>query len=582
MHAQGINSPTFTPVPLEGSLTLPQLLDRQFTQSPNHTAYIYDAPDGMIVSISFAQYIGTVYAACRRVLHDTVPHTPVVVSGTGIVIGIFAAADSISYCMMVAAIMRAGLVPFNISPRNSAAGVADLLKKTDAIAVYVSADLKGILADALEIYGKPLPTFDALSFAELQNDFKEEPAELSEPLPVLPAVVDMNSLALILHSSGSTSTVSKPIREDLTILYLSRSHLITGGCNPDVSHQALLQCASDPLSGPVDLCGQILGCHTMPNFHGMGLALGSWHFATGLILAVLRPTTPPIPITPKNALSGILATKPHMVMCSPAAIESWSKDPVGVKAMQALKALAYSGAPLTKRVGDTLVASGVVLCSNYASMETGLLVPFFASHGKDWEYFSMRKEAGAVRVPEEDGSGLYTHTYLGSPSHAMIRTNVEVGGQPGCHVSDLLEQHPDNPDLQRLYARKDELIAFSTGAKMNPVPIEAQINANLLVDAAVVFGVGKPHPGVLIQVKPEFQADFLGDGKKSGVCDTLWVSVEAANKTSPIHFQISRKMVLLADPRKPFALTSKSQPRRRVVFDDYEDEIRAAYLEGTS
>ncbi|KAF8209428.1 hypothetical protein K438DRAFT_2012211 [Mycena galopus ATCC 62051] len=577
MHAQGINSPTFTPVPLDGSITLPQLLDRQFRQSPNHTAYIYDAPDGTIVSISFAQYIGTVYAACRRVLRDTLPHTPVIVSGTGIVIGIFAAADSISYCMMVAAVMRAGLVPFNISPRNSAAGVADLLTKTDAVAVYVSADLKGILANALEIYGKPLPTFDALSFAELQNDFKEEPSELSEPLSVLPAVVDINSLAVILHSSGSTSTFSKPICTDLTILYLSRLHLISGGCNPDVSHQALLQLASEPSCGPVDHCGQIIGCHTMPNFHAAGLALGSWPFTTGLIIAVLRPTIPPILTTPKNALAGILATKPHLVLCSPAVIENWSANPVGVKAMQSLKALAYMGAPMNKRVGDTLVASGVVLCSTYGSMETGMLVPFFASHGTDWEYFSMRKEVGAVRVPEEDGSGLYRHTYLGSPSHVMTHTNAEVGGQPGCQVSDLLEQHPDNPDLQRLYARKDELIAFSTGAKMNPVPIGSAFSLDIL--AILVFGVGKPHSGVLIQVKPEFQADLLNDGKRTKVFDALWASVDAANKTSPTHFQISTKMVLLADPRKPFALTSKAQPRRLVVFDDYEDEIRTAYSE---
>jgi len=293
---------------------------------------------------------------------------------------------------------------------------------------------------------------------------------------------------------------------------------------------------------------------------------------------VLRPTIPPLPTTPQNALAGILATKPQLVMCTPAAIESWSADPVGVTAMQALKALAYGGAPLNKSVGDTLVANGVVLCPFYASLETGLLVPFFASQGKDWEYFSMRKETNAVRVPETDGSGLYTHIYLGCASHSMVHTNVEVEGRPGCHVSDLLEQHPDNPDLQRLYARKDGLITFSTGYKMNPVPVEAVINGNALVDAAVVFGIGRPQPGVLVQLKPEFQADLSDDGKTFKMCDALWVSVDAANKTSPTHFQISRKMVLLADPRKPFALTSKSQPRRRVIFDDYEDEIHAAYL----
>jgi hypothetical protein len=90
MHAQGIDSSTFTAAPLDGSLTIPQLLDRQFELSPHHTAYIYDAPDGEIISISFAQYIQTVYIACRRILRETVPYQ-LVTDGQATVVGIFAA-----------------------------------------------------------------------------------------------------------------------------------------------------------------------------------------------------------------------------------------------------------------------------------------------------------------------------------------------------------------------------------------------------------------------------------------------------------------------------------------------------------
>jgi hypothetical protein len=37
-------------------------------------------------------------------------------------------------------------------------------------------------------------------------------------------------------------------------------------------------------------------------------------------------------------------------------------------------------------------------------------------------------------------------------------------------------------------------------------------------------------------------------------------------------------MILLADPAMPFALTSKLQPRRRVVFELYQEAISAASL----
>ncbi|KAJ7805489.1 hypothetical protein B0H14DRAFT_2611306 [Mycena olivaceomarginata] len=87
-------------------------------------AYLCDVPGGEIISISFAQYICTVYAACHRILCDTVPRTPIA-DGQHPVIGIFAATG-----MMVAATMHASLVPVCISPHNVAAGIADLLKKT--------------------------------------------------------------------------------------------------------------------------------------------------------------------------------------------------------------------------------------------------------------------------------------------------------------------------------------------------------------------------------------------------------------------------------------------------------------------
>ncbi|KAJ7622726.1 hypothetical protein DFH06DRAFT_1447238 [Mycena polygramma] len=188
MHPQGVNSATFSAAPLDGSLTFPQLLDRQLAQSPRHIAYIYDAPDGKITRISFAQYIGTVYAATGQILRD------IPTRREGTVVGILTVADTISYCMMVAAIMRAGLIPFCISPRNAAAGVANLLQRIGAAALYVSPDLKPILADALKIYGKPLSVFEALTFEGLQ----EALVESSESLPALSAV-PADSTGIILH-----------------------------------------------------------------------------------------------------------------------------------------------------------------------------------------------------------------------------------------------------------------------------------------------------------------------------------------------------------------------------------------------
>ncbi|KAJ7142110.1 hypothetical protein C8R43DRAFT_1200065 [Mycena crocata] len=543
MHPQGVNSPTFSAAPLDGSLMLPQILDLQLKQSPNHTAYIYDDAQGKLVRIKFSQYIGAVHAAARHILQDTTAYHR---QGTT-VIGIFAETDTLSYCMMSAAIMRAGLVPFCISPRNAAESLADLLEKINPAVVYVSAHrhFKAVLSNALAIAGKDLPALQALGFEQfLGSTF--------EPLPPMPTAA-MDNIGYIIHSSGSTSISSKPI-------YLS--------------HKMLLQYASVPWSGAQDFCGLFFASQNLPNFHGAGFLMATWPFSSGLIIGVLRPAAPPIPPTPKNALNAIIATKPDLVMSTPAAIEIWSEDPAGLKAMQSLKCLTYMGAQLNKKVGEALVASGVVVCSTYGSMETSLVTPFLECHGKDWDYFSVRKDFNPVRVPEDDGSKFYTHTYLVGPSHVTAYTNDEIDGKPGCSISDLLEQHPTKPDLHRVYGRKDEMVIFSSGAKMNPVAIEAQINRNHFVDSALVFGQGRTHPGLIVQLKPEFQ----GNEENSEILDAIWASVEEGNKESPTHFQIQKKMILLADPQKPFALTSKFQPRRRVIFDDYREEIRATYL----
>ncbi|KAJ7142097.1 hypothetical protein C8R43DRAFT_954442 [Mycena crocata] len=464
MHPQGINSPTFSATPLDGSLTVPQILDLQLKQSPDHTAYIYDDAQGEIVHVKFSQYIGAVHAAATRILCDMAAYR-----GQGAtVIGIFADTDTLSYCEVSLILCLSGvsdlrdhlgLVPFCISPRNAAPGLANLLEKTNPTVVYVSphGTLKDVLSEALAIATKELPVFQALSFEQFRG-------ETCEPLPPI-STAPMDSTALILHSSGSTSVFSRPIY---------------------FPHKLLLQYASVPWSGAEDFCGMA---------HSEERAVRYF-----------------------TCLKAIIATKPDFVMSTPASIEVWSEDPIGLKVMQSLKYLSYLGAQLNKRVGDALVAQGVVLCSSYGSMETGLVTPFLNCYGKDWDYFSVRQDFNPVRVPEDDGSKLYTHTYLVSPSYVTCYINSEIDGRPGCSVSDLLEQHPEKPELHRVYGRKDDIIIFSSGAKMNPVPTEAQINRNRFVDSALVFGRGRTHPGLIVQLKPEFQAENLS----TEILDAIW------------------------------------------------------------
>ncbi|KAJ7612077.1 hypothetical protein FB45DRAFT_1065470 [Roridomyces roridus] len=493
MHPQGIDSPTFTPGPVDGTLTIPQLIELQLEQSPDHPAFIYDDPNGDIVSVTFTQYIRTVHAAARRFLRDNAPKG---IDGKPTVVGLLVNTDSLSFFSMCAGLMRAGMLPFNISPQNSASSLAHLLKETNTAAIYVTSDLRPLVSEALGIHGGSLPVFDSFTFESMQGELD---AVATESLPPTPDVLD--STAVIIHSSGSTSTLSQPI-------YLT--------------HRLLLQYAISPIYGHEDRCGQVFGAHTLPIFHATGVFLLSLPFTVGITIAVPRRTVPHTHPTAEDATKAMLATKPDLVLATPAFIERWSEDPTAIQVLRSLKGLQYGGASLSKHVGDALFAQGVALCCGYGSMETGIISPFFESHGKDWEYISIREGIDVVALPEDDEPGLYTHAYLVGPQFETTLTNVEIDGRRGYVISDLLERHPENPLLHRVRGRKDDLIPFSSGFKMNPVPVEAQINRNPFVENCVVFGNLMSNPGIIVQLRPEFLPDLVDDEKKAKILESIW------------------------------------------------------------
>ncbi|KAJ7270500.1 hypothetical protein C8J57DRAFT_1321934, partial [Mycena rebaudengoi] len=86
-----------------------------------------------------------------------------------------------------------------------------------------------------------------------------------------------------------------------------------------------------------------------------------------MIIAVLRPTSPPTVATPENTLNGIVATKPDIIFSTPALIEIWSRSAIGLSAMQSAHRVVYAGATLDKSTEERLFLQGVGLCSAYGS-----------------------------------------------------------------------------------------------------------------------------------------------------------------------------------------------------------------------
>lgn len=112
--------------------------------------------------------------------------------------------DTVTYYTMVVGIVRAGHIAFPISPRNSPAAIAHLLKMANVKHLIVGQEKNfQLLAEAslalLQGNRPPrmhlMPKFEDIYLPNSEKDFV--PLSFKKP--------DLNETAIILHSSGSTA-----------------------------------------------------------------------------------------------------------------------------------------------------------------------------------------------------------------------------------------------------------------------------------------------------------------------------------------------------------------------------------------
>lgn len=86
----------------------------------------------------------------------------------------------------------------------------------------------------------------------------------------------------------------------------------------------------------MDLCGEIMSCHAMPVFHGMGVlqialvvsVTYSEHFlsnslqpSAGVVMAVFKPAFPAVLPNPQNILEGMIASNCSIGAAAPTFLE---------------------------------------------------------------------------------------------------------------------------------------------------------------------------------------------------------------------------------------------------------------------
>ena len=200
--------------PLDGSLTVPELYDWHYEHNPRFPVFQYLNDDRVPVKITYSEVVPAVHGAGRLVSsyidrNETPQPVVAILSSVGkpfIAIYRFFGAnytysiDTVSYFCAVLGLLRADIPLFPLSPRNSPAAIAHLLKQVNVTHILIGNEpsLLRMLQDVLKIApelnirlcGMPL-------YNEMFVDLKDTTFKM---LPGLS--VEREKTVLYVHSSG--------------------------------------------------------------------------------------------------------------------------------------------------------------------------------------------------------------------------------------------------------------------------------------------------------------------------------------------------------------------------------------------
>ncbi|KAK7461264.1 hypothetical protein VKT23_008439 [Stygiomarasmius scandens] len=564
---QGLHSKTWTPPPLDGSLTIVELFEWNANHSPDHPYYTYyhDGQKRIVCNAEIWRAMKRVARLeCVKYLKDY--HSRYEAQegerpkDRGPTIGILASADTISYNILMLSLARLGYVPFPISTRNSPAAVAQLISEMHVIQVFVSPDnaMQNLISRTNEILGadRAVQRLSMVQFHQVSDAGYEFGYEFEDNLDVFFPKPQLDRIFCVFHSSGSSS-FPKPI---------------------SFYNHMFLRLAMIPYYGDLDLSDLILAIHTAPVFHAMGLATLAWPPVTGLIMGVFPPQSPPMLPTSENFLRGIVETKADIIMCVPSFIEAWFQDPASIDILkyQNIRSIVYAGAPLNKQVGEELIKMGIALFPSYGSTETGTVSKFLPAELPTldkWEYFQISPHMD-VRMQPWSKDGVFEIVCVQTSYYVPNVINYENNGEIGYRTGDLVQQHPSDSNSFRIFGRADDQIVLVTGEKTNPVPLEAILLQDPNIAGCVLFGHGQPQNGVLVELKRKMERD--------AAIEEIWPSVEKMNAYAPTHSRIVKEFILFTTPRKPLEYTPKGTARSKIAIKLYTEEIEHLYDKAAS
>ena len=192
-----------------------------------------------------------------------------------------------------------------------------------------------------------------------------------------------------------------------------------------------------------------------------------------------------------------------------------------------------------------------------------------------WQYMEFHPIAGPTMERLASDSDAYEVVSRRQPDSALDWSRPVFTIFPDrkeWRLKDILSRCKD-PGFENLWkyeGRLDDMMLLSNGLKVNPLHIETRLQSHPSLKGCLVIGFGYKKCGLLLEPKDP-------NVERKVVVEDVWPAVEHANSLVPEHARIENKLVVVADPERPFPRASKGTIIRSLTTKAYEREIGEVY-----
>jgi len=189
---------------------------------------------------------------------------------------------------------------------------------------------------------------------------------------------------------------------------------------------------------------------------------------------------------------------------------------------------------------------------------------------KAWEYLRpLPHVAPFIRMKPVDGNICECVVLDGHRGKAISNSNDPPNSY---HTKDLFTAHHTIPNAFKYVGRLDDRLTLTNGEKVLPLGVEGRIQQDPLVKEAVMFGIDRPVPGLLL-----FRAKSAAGMTDKEFIDRVWPAIEDANSRAEKFSQISKETIAVIPDDVDCPSTDKSSIQRAQVYREFASVIDDVY-----